>query len=202
MRDPAETAIEDTCRFLERHMQSESWMADPDIRASDMRATADEIEASNLPDYAKHYAIFAVLEATKKRRGKPTRSHRDDAIRRVAIKLVMQGYKPTRNDVTRDKDSASSIICQALRRLGEKLSEKSINAIVAKNSRSLLHQAQGVARILRISARERTRPRPSVRGRSQCAGPRRLVWTPRRTEKVPRLSQHDESAPQPYDLRP
>ena len=150
MRDPAETAIEDTCRFLERHMQSESWMADPDIRASDMRATADEIEASNLPDYAKHYAIFAVLEQTKKRRGKPTRSHRDDAIRRVAIKLVMQGYKPTRNDVTRDKDSASSIICQALRRLGEKLSEKSINAIVAKNSRSLLHQAQGVARILRI----------------------------------------------------
>jgi len=132
MRDPAETAIEDTCRFLERHMQSESWMADPDIRASDMRATADEIEASNLPDYAKHYAIFAVLEQTKKRRGKPTRSHRDDAIRRVAIKLVMQGYKPTRNDVTRDKDSASSIICQALRRLGEKLSEKSINAIVAK----------------------------------------------------------------------
>jgi len=88
MRDPAETAIEDTCRFLERHMQSESWMADPDIRASDMRATADEIEASNLPDYAKHYAIFAVLEQTKKRRGKPTRSHRDDAIRRVAIKLI------------------------------------------------------------------------------------------------------------------
>ena len=130
MRDPAETAIEDTCRFLERHMQSESWMADPDIRASDMRATADEIEASNLPDYAKHYAIFAVLEQTKKRRGKPTRSHRDDAIRRVAIKLVMQGYKPTRNDVTRDRASAASIIYEALRRLGEKMSEKSINAVL------------------------------------------------------------------------
>jgi hypothetical protein len=130
--DPAEAAIEDTCRFLESRMESEYWRADPDGFACDMHATADEIRLSNLPDYAKHYAIFAVLEQTKKRRGKPTRSHRDHAIRNVAIKLVMQGYKPTRNDVTRGKDSASSIICQALRRLGEKLSEKSINAIVAK----------------------------------------------------------------------
>jgi hypothetical protein len=131
-REPVEADIEDTRRFLKGCMESETWKADPDGYASDMRATIAEVEVSNMPDWAKHYATFAVLEQTKKRRGKPTRSHRDDAIRRVAIKLVMQGYKPTRNDVTRDKDSASSIICQALRRLGEKLSEKSINAIVAK----------------------------------------------------------------------
>ena len=132
MRDPTEAAIEETCRDLKSYTQSESWRADTDVFASSSRAAIDEVEESNLPDWAKNYAIVALLEQTKKRRHKPTRSYRDHAIQNVAIKLVMQGYKPTRNDVTRDKDSASSIICQALRRLGEKLSEKSINAIVAK----------------------------------------------------------------------
>jgi hypothetical protein len=134
MRDPTEAAIEETCRDLKSYTQSESWRADPDVFASSSRAAIDEVEESNLPDWAKNYAIVALLEQTKKRRHKPTRSYRDHAIQNVAIKLVMQGYKPTRNDVTRDKDSASSIICQALRRLGENLSEKSINAIVAKIS--------------------------------------------------------------------
>ena len=43
---------------------------------------------------------------------------------------MTQGYRLTRNDVTRDRTSAASIIHQALNRLGEKLSEKSINAVV------------------------------------------------------------------------
>jgi hypothetical protein len=43
---------------------------------------------------------------------------------------MTQRYKLTRNDVTRDRTSAASIIHQALNRLGEKLSEKSINAVV------------------------------------------------------------------------
>ena len=130
--NPAEAAIEVTRQFLERYVDSETWRADPDRFWADMRATADEIRLSNLPDYAKHYAIFAVLEQAKKRRGKPTRGTRDVAIREAAIRLVMGGYKPTRNDATFDRASASSIICEALRRLGEKLSEKSINSIVAK----------------------------------------------------------------------
>ena len=87
-REPVEADIEDTRRFLKGCMESETWKADPDGYASDMRATIAEVEVSNMPDWAKHYATFAVLEQTKKRRGKPTRSHRDDAIRRVAIKLI------------------------------------------------------------------------------------------------------------------
>jgi hypothetical protein len=106
----------------------------PDGFAYDCPAAIDEVEASNLPDWAKTWAIYALSRAaqTRKRKGKPTRRNRNEAIRSAAIKLVMRGYKPTRNDVTRDRDSASSIIHQALRRLGEKMSEKSINAIVAK----------------------------------------------------------------------
>ena len=71
-------------------------MADPDIRASDMRATADEIEASNLPDYAKHYAIFAVLEQTKKRRGKPTRSRSQGE--RPARRCIREIQRQTENN--------------------------------------------------------------------------------------------------------
>jgi hypothetical protein len=140
MRDPAsgidskcEAEIEDTCRFLERYMP---WRDDDDVYAdgfaSDMRVAAAEVEASNLPPWVKNFAVVALLERqTKKRRGRPKQSTRDHAIREAAIKLVMGGYKSTRNDTTL-RDSASSIIHQAMRRLGEKLSEKSINAIVAK----------------------------------------------------------------------
>jgi hypothetical protein len=138
MRDPvpridpkSEAAIEDTCRYLERYIQAESWRADPDGFASDLRATIDEIERSDLEEWAKNFAIFALLERTKKRRGKPTQRYRDRAIQEAAIRLVMRGYKPTRNEATL-RDSASSIIHQALRGLGETLQEKSINAIVGK----------------------------------------------------------------------
>jgi hypothetical protein len=138
MRDPVhrfdqvEADIEDTRRFLKRYVESESWKADPDGRASDMHATIEEVEASNLSDWAKDFAISALLEQSKKRRArKPTRNYRDRAIREAASRLVMtQGYKLTRNDVTRHIASAASIIHQALNRLGEKLSEKSINAVV------------------------------------------------------------------------
>jgi hypothetical protein len=198
--NPAEAAIEDTRQFLERYMDSETWRADHDIFWADMHATADEIRLSNLPDYAKHYAIFAVLEQAKKRRGKPTRSYRDHAIQSVAIKLVMQGYKPTRNDVTRDKDSASSIICQALRRLGEKLSEKSINAIVAKIPASsfIKHKVSPAffeylresPDLVHLFESDPNAPDPVDQSGRPCA------------EKVRRLNQHDESAPRPYVPRP
>src|SRR5215831_6558638 len=93
MRDPVhrfdqvEAAIEDTCQFLEGYMQSETWKADPDGFASDCRAAIDEVEASNLPDWAKTFAVVALLKQTKKRRRKPTRHNRDDAIRRAAMRL-------------------------------------------------------------------------------------------------------------------
>jgi hypothetical protein len=109
--------------------------ADADGFASDMRATIEEVEASNLPDWAKNFAIWALLEQTKKPRGKgrPTRRTRDNAIRSAARRLVVRGYGPTRNEATYDRASASSIIHQALQRLGERrLEEKSINAIVMK----------------------------------------------------------------------
>jgi hypothetical protein len=138
MRDPVhrfyqvEADIEDTRRFLKDCVESETWKADPDGFAIDSRAAIDEVEASNLPDWAKNFAIVALWKKTKKRRArKPTRRVRDRAIREAASRLVMtQRYKLTRNDVTRDRTSAASIIHQALNRLGEKLSEKSINAVV------------------------------------------------------------------------
>jgi hypothetical protein len=135
MRDPAsridpksEAAIEDTCRFLERH---KPW-TEVDGLACDMRVAAEEVAASNMPEWAKNLAMLALFRGpVNKPRGRPKQSARDHAIRDAAIKLVIGGYRPTRNDAT-VRDSASSIIHHALRRLGEKLSEKSINAIVVK----------------------------------------------------------------------
>jgi hypothetical protein len=127
--DPAEAAIEDTCRFLKGYMQSETWKADPDGFACDSRAAIDEVKASNLPEWAKTFAVLALFEQTKKRRGKPTRHYRNSALEKAAARLVMRGYKPTRNEATR-RDSASSIISEALRRLEVNISEKQINAIV------------------------------------------------------------------------
>jgi hypothetical protein len=131
-----EAAIEETCRFLERYTQSESWKADPDGFASDMRATIEEVEGSDLPDGAKNLATWALYEQTKKRRrGKPTRKYRNMAIQLAAMRLVTRGYRPTRNESTRGRASASSIVRQALDRLGETMAEKSINAVVAKACR-------------------------------------------------------------------
>jgi hypothetical protein len=155
MRDPAshfhaqsEVAVEDICGYLKRYMQSEWWKADPDGLACDMRTAIDEVELSNLPDWAKNFAVFALLEQTKKRRGKPTRHHRDMAIEMAAIRLVLQGYTPTRNEASRNRASASSIIREALRRLGENLSEKSINLIVAKSD--VLKNPDGLEMIRRV----------------------------------------------------
>jgi len=128
--DPVEADIEDTRRFLKGFMEDELWNADSDDRADWMRAAIDHVLISNMPDWAKKLATEALLPQTKKREGKPKRSWRNRTIRDAAIRLVLRGYRPTRNDATSDKASAASIIHQALNRLGEKMSEKSINAFV------------------------------------------------------------------------
>ena len=134
MRDPApgvvEAAIEGTRRFLEGYVQSESWKADADGYACDLRATMDEIAESNMPDWAQHLALRVLFEQTKKRRVKPTRSYRNMALELAAARLVLRGYAPTRNDETRHRESASSIICKALDLLDVKMREKQINSIV------------------------------------------------------------------------
>jgi hypothetical protein len=101
MRDPATRAdpdveaIEDTRRLLEPYVQDASWKADPDGFACDMRATIQEVEESNLADWAMNLAVWALFEQTKKRRSKPTRSYRDMALQLAAARLVARGYMPT-----------------------------------------------------------------------------------------------------------
>jgi hypothetical protein len=141
MRDPAthidpkvEAAIEETCRFLEIKMGYDYWERDPDSSLSpDIWAAIREIAFSNLSYRTKNVAQQALFEQTKKRSKKPTRQFRDNALRVAADILVAQGYNPTRNEATDGWESASSIIHQALKRLGEKkLKEKQINTIVLK----------------------------------------------------------------------
>jgi hypothetical protein len=127
--DPDEAAIEETRRLLEGYMP---FKPDPDGRACDMRATIDVVEGSDMPEWAKNLAIWALFQQTKKRRGKPTMGGRDMAIQIAKRRLIARGYTPTRNDATRDRASASSIIHQALRRLGVRMEEKRINAVVLK----------------------------------------------------------------------
>lgn len=142
MRDPVsradETDIEDTCRFLERYMP---WNARADDSHPDSRMAIEEVAASNLPDWAKNLSIFALLKLKHRRKGRPgPPAGRDMAIQLAAMRLVSRGYKPTRNDATFDRASASSIIHEALQRLGETgPSEKSINGIIADACRDALN---------------------------------------------------------------
>jgi hypothetical protein len=137
MRDPAarvnhtEADIEETCEFLKRYMPWKK-AGEPDALVSYAQIAADEVEASNMPEWAKNVAIAALFRPAPKRRGRPRGSGgRNMAINVAAIRLVTRGYLPTRNDETVRRASASSIICEALHRLGEKITEKQINALVA-----------------------------------------------------------------------
>ena len=139
MRNPAitidpevEAAIEATRQILESYVQSRMWKADPDSRAIDLRNALSEIERSPLPERVKLHVRGPLVEAMKKRRGKPTLHFRDCGITTAAIPLIERGYSPTRNDATRHKESASSIVCEALRRLNKPMKEKQINPIVLK----------------------------------------------------------------------
>jgi hypothetical protein len=140
MRDPARTidpeaeaAIEETRALLEPRVSTRSWKGDHDSRAILLRNALLDIEGAALSKSVKLRVRGPLLEHMKKRRrGAPTLHFRDCSIAAVAIPLLEQGYGPTRNDGTRYKESASSIIREALRRLGVTVAEKTINAIVLK----------------------------------------------------------------------
>jgi hypothetical protein len=148
-----EAAIEDTRRFLGPYVRSEAWQADPPSNELmyDLREKIREVEAMDdlSAEWTKNFVIWKLLEQTKKRRRKPTRFYRDCAIREAAGRLVLQGYEPTRNEATQ-KDSASSIIWNALRRLGERrLTEKQINSIVLEYGYAGLDPAYGPPAVLK-----------------------------------------------------
>jgi hypothetical protein len=140
MRDPAtsvdpeiEAAIEETRALLEPRVNTRSWSRDHDSQAIVLRNALLEIERGPLSKWVKPCVRGPLLKAMKKRRrGAPTLHFRDCSIAAVAIPLLEQDYNPTRNDETRYKESASSIIREALRRLGVMMEEKRINAIVLK----------------------------------------------------------------------
>jgi hypothetical protein len=134
MRDPAtidpevEAAIEDTRQFLEPYVQSESWKADPAPKGAD---ALFKFEIQGKLEPAVESIVLSALREQLKRKTKPTRNYRDTAIQIAAARLVSQGYERSRNDEMRHTESASSIICQALRRLGEKkIKERTIKDIV------------------------------------------------------------------------
>jgi hypothetical protein len=124
--EPDEAAIEFTCQWLKCFVQSDHWEADP---ARDLWPAIRLITTSNLPESTKSLAREMLSKSHSK---KPTRQYRDRALGIAASLLVSQGYFPTRNDGTTLKESASSIICEALLRLGVKMEEKTINNIILK----------------------------------------------------------------------
>jgi hypothetical protein len=139
MRDPditfdreVEAAIEDTYRFLEPHVSRLAWAADPDRDAIKLLNAFEEIENSSLPKWVKLRVREPLVKAMRKRHGKPKRRFRDFTIAAAANRLIARGYDATRNDATRHTQSASSIVRQALRRLGVTMKEKQINTIVLK----------------------------------------------------------------------
>jgi hypothetical protein len=142
MRDPAthidpevEAAIEETRQFLEPHVNTAFWAADPDPRLEDIFMAIEQIWSAPLPEKTKVLAREALLWEMQKRRKKPTRRYRDRFLCMAAQRLVPR-YRLSRNDETIDTESASSIIQKALARLGETgLAEKQVKDIVLKKPR-------------------------------------------------------------------
>jgi hypothetical protein len=137
MRDPAtrvdpevEVAVEETRRFLEPYVRSPCWRADVDRQMITLYDAQLLIEVSLLPKWVKDSVREPLFNAMLKRKAKPTRHYRNYNIHLAACPLVKRGYLLTRNEVTRDKQSAAAIIQKALARLGVRMSEKQINAIV------------------------------------------------------------------------
>jgi hypothetical protein len=144
MRDPAtridpevEAAIEETRRFLEEWVRNERWNADPpswsNPHYSDIGKARDEIERSNLSKKTKLLLDRVLVKELKKRGNKPTRGCRD-SILWLAAKRLEPRFLLSRNDATTHSESASSIIKQALDRLGVKMREKQIKDIVQKKA--------------------------------------------------------------------
>ena len=138
MRDPAvridleiKAAIEGTRQFLAPYVRNEYWKADPNPHVEGARWLIKTTIEGKFPPSLESVATSALLEqANNKRKNKPTLNYRNEALQMAAGRLVSQGYDRSRNDEMRHKESASSIIHQALRRLGDETEEKTIKDIV------------------------------------------------------------------------
>jgi hypothetical protein len=140
MRDPTihfdpetkvtEAATEDTRRLLEPIVRTKIWEADFDHQAKEIFQALFWLE-EHAPDWVKAAVREPLLKAARKRSKKPTRHSRDIAIACAARRLRPR-YLPSRNDETKHIEAASSIIYEALRRLGVEMEEKTIKGIVLK----------------------------------------------------------------------
>jgi hypothetical protein len=148
MRDPVvridpetEAAIDYTRRLLERVVRDDVWKADYDPESEEIPRALHYI-AQNSPDWVKAAVAEPLWKASQKRTKKPTRHTRDFLIGYAAWWLGPR-YLPSRNDATKHIESASSIILEVLRRLGEKaITEKQI----AKILRSQLPKIERIER--------------------------------------------------------
>lgn len=157
MRDPAtriddpevEAAIEETRQFLERDVSADLWAGDQDPRHGALLKAIAEIRGSSLSEKTKLLADDLFVKAMRKRSKKPTRRWRDFALWVAAQRLVPR-YRLSRNDETFHTQSATSIVQQALTRLGVTMTEKQLKDIVLKKKSDI---------VLNLTVRVRENPR-------------------------------------------
>ena len=144
MRDPAtridpevEAAIEETRKFLERDVSADLWAGDRDPRHGDLLKAIAEIGSSSLSEKTKLLAGDLFVKAMRKRSKKPTRQWRDVVLWVAAQRLVPR-YHLSRNDETFHTESATSIVQQALARLGVTMTEKQLKDIVLKKKSDIV----------------------------------------------------------------
>jgi hypothetical protein len=139
MRDPTtridetEVAIEDTRLFLKGYVGSKEWKADLEPQHTEIEMALKYIRR-NSPEWIFRAVREPLMQAEQKRTKKPTLSGRHLVIAAAAVRL-MPKYRPSRSEATREIESASSIVCKALHRLGITMKEKTIEEIVLKNQK-------------------------------------------------------------------
>jgi hypothetical protein len=144
MRDPAtridpvteitEAAIEYARSTLKPWVVGKKLCGDREPHWSKIFDALVHIE-KNSPQWVVDAVRDPLLEAMDKRTKKPSYYTRDVWIACLAVSLTHRHklYKLTRNDATQGIDSASSIIAEALRRLGVTMNEKTIKGIILKH---------------------------------------------------------------------
>jgi hypothetical protein len=114
------------------------------IAAAVILEATQTIPDSRLRAYAIEMLYRGGAPKMKKKRG---RNAADNALRNMIIvgclipPLLRAGFSATRNEVTRKRESACSIVCNALKAVGIHLSEKAIETVWGKTSH--LYDATG-----------------------------------------------------------
>jgi hypothetical protein len=86
-----------------------------------------------MPEYLrKHVCALLEKDMAPRERGKPSFRRRDQYISGAVFLVMQHGFHPTRNPLTRNKETACGIVAAVLNEFGVRISERTVARIYQK----------------------------------------------------------------------